>query len=68
MNLFGNCVVCGKYLGHTEYEREEVVAAVGAEGAVVCCVSHVDGGPSNPEYQSTLDKIALAKTAQLQKN
>lgn len=65
MTLTGNCVVCGKFLDEESYNRQEVVAAMGPEGTVVCCVAHLKGGQDNPEYITALEKIALAKAGQL---
>ena len=73
MNLFGNCVICGKWLGEDSYNRQEVISMVGAEGTVVACISHIvqpnDRTKLLPmaELKPVLDKMALAKVAQLQK-
>jgi hypothetical protein len=63
--LFGNCVFCGKYLDSDAYNRQEVFALIGADGTIVCCVKHIVKR-GTPEYKSALEKIALAKVAQLQ--
>lgn len=65
--LEGNCVVCKKWLDADAYRREEVCNLFGTEGSIVFCSSHVMGGPGNAEYEKTLEQVALAKIAQLQK-
>jgi len=67
-SLYGNCVVCGKYLGEADYNCQAVVAAIGPEGTVVCCVGHLFYGPTerSPGYEDALQKIAQAKADQVQ--
>lgn len=64
--LCGNCVVCGKYLGEADYNCQAVVAAIGPEGTIVCCVGHLFYGPRerSPGYEDAILKIAEAKAIQ----
>lgn len=68
MNIYGNCVVCGRYLGIRQYDELQVVALLGPEGTIVCCVEHLDGGPKNPRYAEAIEKLTMAKIAQFQAN
>ncbi len=62
--LRGECVVCGAILTEADYDRQTVVAAIGPEGTVVCCVKHLDG-PDGPEYRNALNRIAGEKARQV---
>lgn len=62
MTLEGICVVCGKFLREADYRAQSVVALIGPEGTVVCCVSHVMTG-RGPEYQKAVRLMAEAKAA-----
>jgi hypothetical protein len=62
--LRGECVVCGAVLTEADYNRQAVVAAIGPEGTVVCCASHVKAG-AGKEYENAMRLIADAKIAQI---
>lgn len=65
-SLCGKCCVCSKFLGPADYDAQNVVAAVGPEGTVVCCASHLsEDGPEGPKYRDAVRKVAEAKAAQL---
>jgi hypothetical protein len=65
-HLHGKCVVCGLPLTRSNYDRQEVVAAIGPEGTVVCCVEHLKMGPGNEAYEKAIRLMAEAKSKQLQ--
>lgn len=60
------CVQCGKTIDVTSIEREKACVLVGPEGAIFFCVSHIESGPQSQEYHDTIEKVTLAKIAQLQ--
>ena len=64
----GRCVVCSVPLGRINFERQEVIASVGPHGAVLCCVKHVKGGETNPDYKTAAEKMALAVIPTMQGN
>lgn len=63
--LRGECVVCGQLITEADYDRQAVVAAIGPEGVVVCCVAHLEDQPDGPNYRNAVDRMAKAKADQL---
>lgn len=64
----GPCVVCGQLIGNAMWAAQQVVAAVGPEGSVLCCVHHLaDDGPKGPKYLEAVRKMAEAKAEQLRR-
>jgi hypothetical protein len=63
--LEGDCVCCGRHLDADDYDAQNVVAAIGPEGTVVCCATHFLRGPSSKEYAEAANKFAQAKAQQL---
>lgn len=64
LQLRGECVVCGCVLTEEDYDRQSVVSAIGPEGTVVICVSHLT---DDSQYKSSVKKFAEAKAKQLKK-
>jgi hypothetical protein len=64
--LCGNCVVCRRYLGDEDYNRQNVIALIDPTGTVVCCADHFNDGPHGPNYKDAVERMALAKATQLQ--
>jgi hypothetical protein len=66
LNLSGRCVVCNLMLTKRDYDNQRVVAAVGPEGTVVCCIKHLtEDGPTGPKYRNAVRLIAESKAKQL---
>jgi hypothetical protein len=61
------CVVCGVEIAHADWDRQNVVGAIGPEGVVACHAAHLtEDGPEGPKYLEAVRKMAVAKTLQLQ--
>lgn len=65
MILRGKCVLCGRLLTEADFDRQAVVAAIGPEGTIVCCTSHLAGGPGSPQYEPAICAMSEAKAAQI---
>lgn len=67
MGVFrGSCVVCGRSVCEEDFEGGRVVAGIGPEGSVFCCVDHlVFDAPGGPVYLAAVRAFAAAKAAQL---
>ena len=62
IELDGVCVICAKQLHKSDWEKQQVIALIGPEGQVVCCVEHV----TDPaQYRDTVVKLGRAKANQI---
>lgn len=68
--LYGDCVICGVYLGESAYKCQSVIAITMPGGAVLCCVQHLFDGPTEkaPGYVEALDEITTAIAEQIKAN
>jgi hypothetical protein len=62
MELVGECCLCGRAISAADWSKQEVVASIGPDGALIACVSHfLEDGPDGPIYARNIQRFAAQK-------